>query len=74
MKVDEQIQFVDELTESVRSGVVHAIEMGRVPEDWDGLELRELLADKFTDSAGWLKRNNRKRYAAYKNQMLVADI
>lgn len=44
-----QTQFVETLIESVRREVTRNILQGRIPADWDGIELRKYIADKFND-------------------------
>ncbi len=47
MTKQEQHQFAEELIGSVRAGVLRHIDSDNVPEDWDGHELRQWLADLF---------------------------
>jgi hypothetical protein len=64
----EQIELVRELTTSIADDVIGNINRGHVPEDWDGIELRQLLADKFRQSVCQM-RGSRKR--EYENTVLV---
>jgi ribosomal protein S4 len=47
MTKQEQSMFVRDLTASVLSDTLHDIRANRIPADWDGAELRQLLADRF---------------------------
>ena len=47
----EQVRIVRELTGSVFEEIRNKIKLGRVPAEWDGHELRCLVADKFEDAA-----------------------
>lgn len=51
MNKREKKRFVRELTKAVADDIISKIEAGKVPDEWDGIELRELLADKFKESA-----------------------
>ena len=47
----KQKVFVRDLCHRIRDDVLRAIVMGKVPETYDGHELRVLLADMFAESA-----------------------
>jgi len=47
MTKTEQARFVRELTGSVLADTLHDIRANRIPSEWDGAELRQLLADRF---------------------------
>jgi hypothetical protein len=46
-----QIQFVRDLSRAIASEIITQIKMGVVPKEWDGHELRVLLADLHEESA-----------------------
>lgn len=50
MTREEQIKFITALTDSVRDELITEVEVGNVPDTWDGFELRQWLADKFRAS------------------------
>lgn len=74
MTLEEKIIFVKELVNSVQEEVL--AKLNKTPEDWDGRELRQYLADKFADSASISqmqdKRQSRRR--AYENTVLVENL
>jgi len=72
MKSKEQIQFVTDLTNAVRDKIIKQIETGKIPETWDGIELRWLLRDKF--EAQTSSRVDKKRKREYNNTVLVENI
>jgi hypothetical protein len=45
MKISEQKRFVRELTKTVITDVLNNVH--DMPSDWDGIELRQYLADRF---------------------------
>jgi hypothetical protein len=51
MTRSDQRKFVRGLTASIRDSVLQSIATGDVPAEWDGHELRCLLANRFEQSA-----------------------
>lgn len=47
MKPSDKKKFARNLTASVRDQFLAAVKSGEVPENWDGHEIRQWLADKF---------------------------
>jgi len=66
----EQQQFVDELI----TGIHFALnaKMDRIPDDWDGHELRQWIADTFQYNAT-LERKSR-RYRAYQKAVITHNL
>lgn len=71
MNQELKIEFVKALVESVESEILQNIELGKIPDNWDGIELRQYLTDKFAESAGYLKG---KRKRDYNNTVLVNNL
>ena len=69
MNREEQKKLVQELATNTAESIVKDIEAGRIPEDWDGLELRQLIADHIA----WHNMGRRRR-AAYANTVLVNNL
>lgn len=69
-----QTQFVRELTLNVLRTVEAKISSGAIPEEWDGHELRQYLADSFTAEATRVMRDDRKRRKAYQNAVIVNNL
>ena len=42
----DQRQFVGDLLRNIRADIMSAIRSGLIPRSWDGIELREYIADK----------------------------
>lgn len=55
-----QTAFVRELGQNVLDRIINEIESGRIPESWDGIELRWLLADRFEDATLRFSRKDRR--------------
>lgn len=70
----EKRVFVRELIGSVKKSVLANVD--RMPDEWDGIELREYIADKFADSKAFSKgRPHLKRRASdYRNEVLVRNL
>jgi len=45
MTAEEKVEFITNLTASVRDALIRAVP--HMPEEWDGHELRQYLADLF---------------------------
>lgn len=73
MDSKDQIQFVTDLTNAVRDKIIGRIESGKIPESWDGIELRWLLRDKFENEVLG-DYGNKKRKREYNNTVLVENI
>ena len=72
MNTSEQIEFVKKLSENVVNEILNDIQGGRIPANWDGIELRQLLADRFA-SANFVKMG-RGRKREYNNFCLVNNL
>lgn len=73
MTKKEQLRFCNELIHNI------AVEIrGKVknfPEEWDGIELREYIAEKFSLASFTIKeKHNRSRLRAYRNEVLVRGL
>lgn len=77
MTREDQVDFVRDLTDTVRTRIVKRIAEGDVPEHWDGLELRRYIADCFEEATLDLRRGvvryrgQTKRLRAYRNDVLI---
>jgi len=69
MTKEEQRNLVTVLATSVVHSVLVDISEGKVPEDWDGHELRELLADRFSRQRTDAVKGKRK--TAYTHTLIV---
>lgn len=77
MRRFEQRYFVQELTRNIADEICNNITMGLVPKEWEGHELRVLLADKFDAAAkmSLVRRSPRsKRAKGYRNTVLVNNL
>lgn len=61
MNASDKAAFICELCDRVRDSAV--ADTGRMPEEWDGHELRQLLADRFAGEVSWSRPMQNKRGA-----------
>jgi hypothetical protein len=71
MKRSEQIRIVRELTKSLLLHITVKIELGAIPEEWDGVELRALVAHKTQE---WNCHMLPKRKNNFRNTILVNNL
>ena len=69
MKPKEQKALVKSLCDGVAKNLCAQIDSGKIPEDWDGLELRQLLSD----SLRW-RDMDRARKQKYNNTVLINNL
>lgn len=72
-----QISFVNELCMRMALEIATKIDDGEIPEEWDGHELRALIADKAIANASRSTVRANPRHArakAYKNTILTTNI
>lgn len=75
MNKTEKINFIQRITCSIATELIDKVESGAIPEDWDGHELRQLLADKFAHETSSLLREPRsKRMKDYRNTVIVNNL
>lgn len=73
MTFQEQVKFIEELTENVKQEILRTHASHKIPIDWNGLELRQYIADKFQDCIikNMMSRNRKKEY---NNTILVNNL
>lgn len=77
MTKQQQIEFVRELSDSIQKGIVALIESGKIPEQWDGHELRMLLEHRHKQSADMSlirKEARRKRAQEFWNTIIIENL
>jgi hypothetical protein len=66
-----QVKFVRELIQAMKVQIVSDIDAGLIPEDWNGIELRELIALRASESSHIMReKHNRKRYREFRRVVL----
>jgi hypothetical protein len=79
MTKDEKLQFIGDLIATVRASIVERVD--EMPEEWDGIELRRYIADKFEEQVGSILRrpgvhgfNRFRRFWDYDNECLTRNL
>ena len=70
----EQKRFIKNLCDSVKLDLISKLEGGKVPENWDGIELREWIADSFRNEAYYFRDKRNARYKNYVNDRIVNNL
>lgn len=72
---NRQKRFVVELMAAIEKSIVDDINAGKVPEDWDGIELRGLIEDRATNAATFIhEKHNLKRFRAFKRELINRNL
>ena len=69
MTKKEKIYMVQTLSVNITNDIVDKIISGKIPNNWEGLELREILSNKFSELSN-INATTR-RYKDYKNDVLI---
>ena len=69
----QKISFVRSLSSHMTESIVLAIKEDKIPENWDGVELRQLMADTFS-CAVFKGVMSKKRKAEYNNHCLINNL
>lgn len=68
-----QATFVKDLAGSVVSEMLEQIKAGKVPAEWNGIELRQWFADKFADTR--IKGTmDKRRMRDYRNVVITRNL
>jgi hypothetical protein len=74
MLQSERVTFVETLCNSIRDEVIARIKTGGIPDNWNGMELRGLLAMKFERESRMDRPEYRKRRKAFLNDVLINNL
>ena len=47
MEKKDQIRFIKEMSKNITDEIIKNIKNGKIPDNWNGYELRQLLSDLF---------------------------
>lgn len=75
MTKTDQMNFVSDLTRSISSSICAQIKEGKIPESWDGAELRELIALRASQNVTRYFKDKRSRRAKdFWNHVIVENL
>lgn len=81
MNLTEKRRFIRSLTKAVTANLIASV--SQMPPEWDGIELRELIADKFDNERILSTRSHclssshltdKRRLRAYRNEKLTHNL
>lgn len=70
-KQAEKKMFIEDVLEGLKLQLVADID--KMPDEWDGWEMRQHIVDKTQEQVGYMRMNN-KRMAEYKNDKLILNL
>ena len=75
MTREEQLQFMKNAMERMMEDFEKNLRNGKIPEEWDGVELRWYIRDKASEFV-WSDMDNKKskRYKEFENTMLINNL
>jgi hypothetical protein len=72
MDPQDQKRIVRELTSSIADSIIRLIDAGRIPAEWDGYELREMVFDRASASrCHIMQHGGNARARNYRNAVLT---
>jgi hypothetical protein len=71
MTEQEKITFINELIENVKSEILKKVKY--MPDNWDGIELRQYISDKFADVV-FKGTMNKSRKREYNNTLYTTNL
>lgn len=70
MDIPNKLRIIDELIDGVKMDIINKAK--DMPEEWDGIELRWLIAEKFAMEVGARFKDKRsRRYQDYRNFIIT---
>lgn len=63
-------ELISNFLDSIKSDIIKKIDTGDIPENWDGIELKELVKDIAINEVYYF--NNRKKDTRYKEYRKIA--
>jgi hypothetical protein len=71
MTKQEKINFINDLLEMAKNDIVKEVE--KMPDNWEGVELRQYILDYTNNHIAWTKMNEN-RYKKYLNDTIVYNL
>jgi hypothetical protein len=72
MSKEEKIHFIEEILEGLKEKAIKNVD--KMPEEWDGWELRQYLADKAGEFVWESMKQDRGRKRKYNNIIRTTDL
>jgi len=75
MSKDEQQTLLEELSTSILNDMCYCIRAGKVPADWNGVELRQWFAEKAKAATlASFPQEQPERWKSYSNTVLTCNL
>ena len=75
MTSKEQKAFTRELIGNVETEIMKLFKSKKIPADWEGIELRWLIADRYAAVVfGIIGKRTGKRYRSYFNETIINNL
>lgn len=71
MTKEEKQEFIETLCNDLKGFLLSKVD--KIPEEWDGVEIRQLMEDAVTQQYNWTKMP-RARKRSYNNEVVVRNI
>jgi hypothetical protein len=71
MNQSEQIQFIQNQMESIKRKIVDKIRDEQIPNEWNGFELRQYIADKCIEATANMGLSRKRKY---NNEVLIRNL
>lgn len=74
MSRDEQYSFIGSVLSGLNLEIFQKIEAGKIPEEWDGHELRQYMVDKLHERFSMGGKMSPKRMKDYENSVMIENL
>ena len=71
MTKEDQKGLIEDLSKNIANDIVRLIDAGKIPEEWNGIELRELIFDRAANCRPGGRLLTGKRLKDYRNKALT---
>lgn len=71
MNKNEKINFIESILENTKKDILDQID--KIPEEWDGRQLRQYITDYANDNILWIKLDQKQK-REYKNDVIINNL
>jgi len=70
MRKEEKVEFIKDIIKAVKRQILSNLDM--IPDDWNGIELRQYISDMYSKTI--VVRMDKKRKRKYNNDVVVRNL
>ena len=70
MRKEEKVEFIKDIIKAVKRQILSNLNM--IPDDWNGIELRQYISDMYSKTI--VVRMDKKRKRKYNNDVVVRNL